>query len=106
MSEPTTATHHALQSMSSRFRVPEHVAVRDFGDDSIMLNLRSGLYFGLNRIAAEAVGLWSSSLTLSESVASLAGDYGVPPDVIERDLRALSAALIDRGLLEPGPAHS
>lgn len=89
--------------MPSHFRVPQHVAIRDFGDDTVVLNLRSGRYFGLNRLAAQAVGLWSSCLTLGESAALLAAEYDVPAEVVERDLSELSASLIERGLLEQGP---
>ena len=33
--------------MQSRLRVPEHVVYRSFGEETVVVNLRSGKYHGL-----------------------------------------------------------
>jgi hypothetical protein len=88
------------QLLESRARVPEHVVYRDFGDETVVLNLDSGMYHGLNESAARMLSVVGESGTVAAAVDSLAAEFGQPRELIERDLLGLCRSLAERGLIE------
>jgi hypothetical protein len=82
-----------------RVRTPEHVVYRDFPGETVILNLHSGEYHGLNRTAAQMLEQLTRSDAARDAVTILVEQLGQPPDVIERDVLALCARLSDRGLI-------
>src|SRR3954454_14530101 len=86
--------------LTARLRVPEHVVYRDFGDETVVLNLDSGQYHGLNPSAAAMLTPVNGAETVAAAVQPLAAELGQPEDVIERDLVELCRSLSDRGLVE------
>ena len=74
---------------SARVRVPEHVVFRSFAAETVVLNLDTGLYHGLNRTA----GLLLERLDVGRSVA----------EEVERDCVELCRELHERGLIELVP---
>lgn len=87
-------------TMTSRVRVPEHVVYRDFAEETVILNLESGMYHGLNRTAARMVTTLDSAPSVGTAVDRLADEFGQPREVIARDVVALCRALSERGLIE------
>jgi hypothetical protein len=85
--------------LRSRVRVPEHVVYRDFADETVILNLESGMYHGLNATAAKMLETLDSGVPVGEAIESMATEFGQPRDVIERDVLALCQALGERGLI-------
>lgn len=86
-----------------RVRIPEHVVYRDFGNETVILNLQSGMYHGLNSTAALMVERLGESGSVSATIDRLTGETGQPREVIERDVSTLCAALTERGLIESDP---
>lgn len=85
--------------LSGRVHVPEHVVYRDFADETVILNLESGMYHGLNTTAAKMLETLDSGVAVSEAIDDLATEFGQPREVIERDVLALCRALGERGLI-------
>lgn len=81
-------------------RVPEHVAERSFGGESVALNLRSGQYHGLNGVAARMFAALREANAVGDVVEPLAAEFEQPREVIERDLLVFVRALAERGLVE------
>ncbi|MDQ3936083.1 MAG: PqqD family protein [Actinomycetota bacterium] len=86
--------------LQTRVRVPEHVVYRDFGDETVILNLDSGMYHGLNRTAAAMVERLGESDTVGAAVDRLSADFEQPRERIERDVLDLCRELGERGLIE------
>jgi hypothetical protein len=86
--------------LGARVRVPEHVVYRDFADETVILNLDSGMYHGLNGTAARMLEVLQSSASVGGAIDELTSEFGQPPDVIRRDVLTLCRALADRGLIE------
>ena len=86
--------------LSSRVRVPEHVVYRDFADETVILNLESGIYHGLNSTAARMLQVLESSGTVADAIDELATEFDQPRETIERDVLELCRSLDDRGLIE------
>ena len=86
--------------LRDRVRVPEHVVYRDFGDETVILNLESGTYHGLNQTAATMLSTLGESDSVSTAIDRLAAEFGQDRGVIERDVLKLCRALAERNLIE------
>ncbi len=87
-------------SLANRVRPGRDVVFRELGGETVLLNLRSGVYYGLNETGA---AMWSRLVEWGDPArarAALAHDYAVAPERLERDLKDLIAALKEKGLLE------
>ncbi len=85
---------------NGRVRVPEHVVHRTFGDQTVLLNLQTGQYHGLNRTGRRMFELIEAHGSLDGVAGTLAEEYDRPEAEIAADLVDLCAALSERGLLE------
>lgn len=81
--------------------IPPHVMARAVGDETVILNLESGTYFGLDPIGARIWQLLSERLSFAEIHETLLREYEVSGEALERDLRGLIATLQTNGLIEP-----
>jgi hypothetical protein len=86
--------------LNARVCVPQHVVHRDFPDESVVLNLDSGMYHGLNATAAKMLAELESRSSVEAAIERLAGEFGQPREVIERDVLSLCRSLAERGLIE------
>ncbi|MEA2440589.1 MAG: hypothetical protein QOH76_2013 [Thermoleophilaceae bacterium] len=91
--------------LQARIRVPEHVVYRDFADETVILNLESGMYHGLNATAAKMLETLESGPSVQTSIDTLVEEFGQPREVIERDVLTLCRSLASRGLIshDAGP---
>ncbi len=81
--------------------VPDHVVYRAFEAETLLLNLESGQYHGLNGTGGRMLEiLKESGETIRRSVQTLAEEYGVEAREIEPDLADFCRALSDRGLVQ------
>ncbi len=81
-------------------RVPEHVASRSFGRRTVLLNLRTGQYHGLNATGGRMLDALREARTAEGLASRLAAEYGLAESEVEGDLAELCEALVERGLLE------
>lgn len=84
----------------SRLRIPEHVVYRDFPAQTVVLNLRTGKYHGLNPTAGGMLAALDRSSSVAAAARAVADRYSKPQADVERDLCELCARLLDRGLVE------
>ncbi|HEV7163307.1 MAG TPA: PqqD family protein [Solirubrobacteraceae bacterium] len=89
---------HSL--LTAKVKVPQHVVYRSFPSETVVLNLNTGKYHGLNSTAGQMLEALERSDCLRDAAAELAAGYGQPQDVIESDLCELCASLLERGLIE------
>lgn len=90
---------------SARARVPAHVVYRSFPGETVLLNLTTGTYHGLNATAGRMLEELEHAQSIGDAAARVAIEFAQPPTLVERDLRALCGELLERGLLsvEDGP---
>jgi hypothetical protein len=79
--------------------VAEGVLASDFGAEHVILNLRDGVYYGLEGVGARIWQLLQRPTTVPAVSAALVEEYDVDPERCERDLVALLADLAGRGLV-------
>ena len=86
--------------LSASVVVPQHVVHREFAMETVVLNLQSGMYHGLNPTGARMLDALERSRTVGDAVAGLAVEYGIDQQEIENDLCVFCSQLLERGLLE------
>jgi predicted deacylase len=91
--------------LASRARLPQHVVHRGFVAETVVLNLRTGKYHGLNPTAGKMLDALEAAASVEAVVPELAGEYGVEPAQIEADLIKLCRGLLERGLIEISDAQ-
>ena len=72
----------------------------DLGEEAVILNLKSGEYYGLDPVGAKIWGWLETPQAVVHLRDRLVEDYKVDSDQIERDLFALLGQLVDEGLIE------
>ncbi len=85
--------------LDRRVEVPDHVVSRAFEKQTVLLNLQTGSYHGLNQVAMRMVEASAEAATPRDAVPGLAAAYDQPAAVIEGDLERLLQDLADRGLI-------
>ena len=90
-------------SLADRLVVPDAVMVRTLGDESVLLNLETETYFGLNATGSRMWQLLTASTTVAEACEALAAEYDTGRGEIEADLTALADQLVAKGLLRVAP---
>jgi hypothetical protein len=83
-----------------RARVPENVVYRDFEEETVVLNLDTGQYHGLNPTARRMLEALVEIGSPALAAEALEVEFAVPRARIERDLVDLCDALVARGLLQ------
>lgn len=71
---------------------------RELEGESVLLNLETGMYYGLDAVGTRAWQLASSAGSLRAVRDALVEEYDAEPAVIERDLLALAESLVGKGL--------
>jgi hypothetical protein len=83
----------------SRFRVSESVVFRELDGEAVILNVDSGVYFGLDRVGTRVWQLVGENGDLPSMAARLEQEYEVTRDVLERDLESFITTLVEKGLI-------
>lgn len=87
--------------------VPQHVVHRSFPAETVVLNLHTGTYHGLNPTGGAMFDALGRTGSVRAAAALVAERYDRPQDEIEQDLRELCEALHERGLIDiDGRAHT
>ena len=81
-------------------RVPEHVVYRSFDAETVLLNLQTGQYHGLNATGGRMLEVLGETGDQQGAAERLAVEYGVPVVQIAADLDEFCRQLADRGLIE------
>jgi len=85
---------------TTRVSVAPDALVQDLGDESVILNLKTESYLGLDDVGT---GMWKA-LTTSASIEVayrvLLAEYDVDPDVLRHDLGELVEQLVEHGLVD------
>lgn len=72
----------------------------DLGEDAVILNLKTGIYHGLDAVGARIWNLVQEPKTVSDILNTLLQEYDVEPDRCEREVGVLLQKLADAGLIE------
>ncbi len=80
-------------------QVPEHVVFRHFDAETVVLNLKTGQYHGLNPTAGRMFEALGEHHAIAPAADAVAASYGVPATELTDDLSTLVEQLHERGLV-------
>jgi hypothetical protein len=86
--------------LDQRYRVPDHVVRRAFAAETVVLNLHTGSYHGLNPVAGRMLELIEETGDPRAAVDGVLEEWAVDRARVERDAVALCGDLLERGLIE------
>lgn len=84
---------------SARISIPEGVLVRDLDGESVVLNVHTEQYFGLDGVGTRMWAALAVSGSIDAACQSLVDEFEVDPAHLRADLEALVGELVDHGLL-------
>lgn len=86
-------------SLSDTVTVSRSVVFRDLSGETVLLNLDSGVYYGLDAVGTRVWQLLAEALPLATVCSTMQEEYAVGPDEIERDVLRLVGDLCDKRLV-------
>ncbi len=81
------------------FRIPDTVIFRVLGDEAVILNLSTGIYFGLDSVGTRIWQLISESGSEEKIIENLRAEYEVEENQLRQDFDNLIRQLKDKALL-------
>jgi hypothetical protein len=87
-------------SFSDRVRIPDDVLISRLQEDSVILNLDSERYFGLDDVGTRVLNVLTASDSIEAAYELLLEEYEVDGQVLRDDLLALIENLAKQGIIE------
>jgi len=75
------------------------VIYRDLSGEVVLLNLQSGVYYGLDAVGSRVWQLLMESRGIDDVCATLLDEYDVSADRLRADVERLVGELTDKGLV-------
>jgi hypothetical protein len=98
MATEDTMTNETL--LAEKAGTPEHVVYRPFVKETVVLNLQTGKYHGLNPTGGRMLELLERSATVGAAARQLADEYPGSLEQLQADLCDFCRDLLERGLIE------
>jgi hypothetical protein len=89
-----------MVSFSDRVRLPDDVLISRLQEESVILNLDSERYFGLDDVGTRFLSVLTASDSIEVAYQSLAEEYEVDREVLRQDLVALIQNLQQQGIIK------
>ncbi len=87
-------------SIASAVRIKDDVIFNDLHGEVVLLNLKTGIYFGLDPVGTRAWQLIQDHGCLGPVKDSMLGEYEVSAEDLWEDLQDLVIRLVDNRLVE------
>ena len=93
-----------MLTFTDRAAAPAHVLVRVLDRESVLLNLETERYFGLDETATRMWQLVTASQDIEAAYEELLAEYDVEPELLRTNFTDLLGQLVENGLLQVLPA--
>jgi hypothetical protein len=87
-------------SLNQRAIVPDAVITRELDGETILLNLDTGIYFGLDPVGTDVWRAIVAGGSLEDALGRVQSEYDVEPVVLRNDFVRLVDELLAKGLLQ------
>lgn len=81
-------------------RIPQHVVYRRLVDETVMLNVLTGQYHGLNTTGGRILEALEQHSDVEDAIAILTEEFEVSAEVLRADIGEFCSDLRARGLIE------
>ena len=86
-------------SFSDRVRVPDEVLISNLQEESVILNLDSERYYGLDHVGTRFLSVLNTSDSIEAAYEVLRDEYDVDSHNLRQDLLELVEDLVKQGIL-------
>jgi hypothetical protein len=86
---------------TDQYAVHPSVICRELGGETVLLNLVSGIYYGLDAVGTRVWQLLVEGRTIAGMCEAMLEEYDVAPDVLNADIVRLVGELRERGIVTP-----
>lgn len=86
-------------NLSDKVTLPSHVMPRTVGDETVILDMAKGTYFGLDLVGGRIFELLTSNHTLAQACEKMLVEFEVSRADIERDVLAFVQQMLEKELL-------
>lgn len=87
-------------SFEDRVKLPDDVLISNLQEESVILNLDTERYFGLDEVGTRMLSVLTTSTSIEAAFNLLKEEYEVDDEVLKQDLLALVDQLVEQGLIE------
>ena len=94
----TPLTLESDMDLETKLSVPPQVMSRLVGDETVLLDLASGVYFGLDGVGKRIWESVADGNSLGEAADVIVSEYAVDEAQAQADVMAFANELIERGL--------
>jgi len=98
---PYVLPSSTMPDVSGRLRVHRSVLSRELAGETVLLNLESGVYYGLDAVGTRAWNLLAEERTLADVCTIMLEEFEVTHDTLQQDLTTLVRELCEKQLLVP-----
>jgi hypothetical protein len=84
---------------TDQFFVHPSVICRELSGETVLLNLESGVYYGLDSVGTRVWQLIVQGRTIAGVCDTMLEEYEVAPDLLHADVTRLVGELRDRGIV-------
>lgn len=96
----SSATPSQTSLLKAKIKLPRHVVYRTFPSETVVLNLQTGKYHGLNPTAGRMLETLERAESVLDAATIAAGEYEQSQATTERDMCSLCSSLLERDLIE------
>lgn len=89
-----------MVSFADRVEVPAHVLVRFLENESVLLNLETERYYGLDDTGTRMWQAVTAAASIDEAFAELLREFDVEEEQLRLNLSELLGRLVEHGLLQ------
>jgi hypothetical protein len=88
------------QISTLRAVVPHHVVHRTLASETVLLNIQTGHYYGMDGTGGRFFEVLRDARSVGTAVASLIREFDAPADQIRADMLRYCGELLEHGLIE------
>jgi hypothetical protein len=89
-----------MPTLQSTIQIPKDVLFREIAGEAVILNVATGIYYGLNDVGTRMWQLLAEHGRLEPAYQALLSEYDVPAEQLQADLIKLVDELSAKGLLQ------
>jgi hypothetical protein len=87
-------------NLETKLAIPPQVMSRLVGDETVLLDLASGFYFGLDGVGKRIWEMLAAGSNLAETASVITAEFEVDEATAQADVIEFANDLVRRGLLE------
>ena len=87
-------------NLETRFSIPTQVMSRLVEDETVLLDIATGMYFGLDGVGKRIWESVADGLSLGDTASVITKEFEVDDTQAQADVIEFAAELVDRGLLD------